>query len=420
MKVERLIIFFIILIIPIVYSIQCTIRQNNCQQGEVCLFSRYQPNNTHIGNCTAYPNNLTCCSDPYLTSASVKLSCSMGENGTISMFNWTNSHAEIYSAGNYQYKVCVDCAWVCTLRSTCLSDEYSIASLNATTNSHVGESGYYGNQVCCKREDTRPTSSNVGQNVSTPIQSQSAVKLYAYWTDNSKISYAILETNETGLWTNKSTYGSPMLINTNQSWSNFTWQNSSVPTGATVGWRIYANDTCNNWAVTSINTFQIQSISISISGNLSEGIFFTSLEGSKVNKQYDVNISTWNNATWNYNNTPSPGNYKTLYWIQNTGNVNEDFCMKANSDLICSQGPCTGVSIYINNVTWNNATINDQNTPSFDTTKRMSTSYTKIAYNVNVGSYIYLRFWLYVDIGKPSGIYNTTYSIRGVEAGTSC
>ena len=128
----------------------------------------YQENNTHVGNCTYY-TKILCCSDPYLTSAAVKTSCGMGENGTISMYNWTNAHAEIYGEGNYNWHACVgECPWVCTLReggaNACLSGEACLVSLNASTNAHAGECGYYGYQVCCRRESTKPTYSNLGQN----------------------------------------------------------------------------------------------------------------------------------------------------------------------------------------------------------------------------------------------------------------
>jgi hypothetical protein len=301
-----------------------------------------------------------------------------------------------------------------------LGDETSIASLNASTNAHVGEPGFYGNDVCCKKETSASKYSNVGQNVSEPVPSTSAVELYAYWTDNGKISHAILSTNETGDWENKTSYGSPMSISTNESWSNFTWSNSSVLGGSVVGWKIYTNDTCGNWNVTEINTFEIELISIEISQEISEGILFTNLEGSLTNQQEDVNITTWNNATWNYNNTPSPGSNQTEYWIKNTGNVNHDFCMKADSDLSCNQGSCSGSTISIDNVGWSNSTANNKTHPVYDTTKKMDTSYVKVGYGVQPNDYIYLRFWLYVPAGKPSGIYNTTYSIRGVEEGTGC
>ncbi|MCX8179454.1 MAG: hypothetical protein N3E38_01810 [Candidatus Aenigmarchaeota archaeon] len=417
---KNITIFLAILIfIPIVLSIECALRASSCNSGEFCLFSRYQENNSHVGNCSAY-SFLTCCSDPYLKKVEIKSSCGIGENGTIAMFNYTNAHAEIYDANNYVYKVCVSCPWICTLRNNCLSDEYAIASLNATTNSHVASPGYYGNQVCCKRENISPSYSNLGQN-SSSVEWGGAVKLYAYWQDNGNLSYAILSTNETGAWENKSVYNSPININANSGWSNFTWQNSSVYGGVTVAWKIYANDSCGNWRETSVNTFTInQIISYQISPKLSEGIFFTSLNGSKYNLQENININSWNNATWNYNHTPQPGDKKTLYWLYNSGNTPQDFCLKANTNLLCSTGECIGNYISADSIAWQNSTTNSETEPSFDTTKRLSTSYVKIAQNVLPNQYVYFRFWLFGETYKPSGVYNTTFTIKNVLVGQSC
>jgi hypothetical protein len=156
--------------------------------------------------------------------------------------------------------------------------------------------------------------------------------------------------------------------------------------------------------------------SMTVSPKLLEGIFFTNKTGGEINVQFNVDILQWNNATWNYNSTSK----KTEYWINNSGTVPLDFCFKANSDLTCSQGTCLGYTISADNIAWNNSTSNDQSNPSYDTSKRLSTSYQKIAYNVQPGNITYLRFWLYVPAGKPSGIYNTTFTARAVDPGASC
>jgi hypothetical protein len=157
-------------------------------------------------------------------------------------------------------------------------------------------------------------------------------------------------------------------------------------------------------------------VAISISDELAKGIFYTNRTGSELNQQFNVEINTWNNATWNYNTTDK----KTEYWIKNTGTNPEDFCIKTTSDLTCSVGACAGQTISIDNVAWNNATTTDASNPSYDTNKRLSLNYVKVGYGISPGSKIYLRFWLFVPIGKPSGIYNTTYSVKAVEAGGTC
>lgn len=73
----------------------------------------------------------------------------------------------------------------------------------------------------------------------------------------SKLNYAILSTNETGAWANKSdVYSSPMYMGnaTIANWSNFTWSNSSL-CNAIVGWQIYYNDTYGRTNTTGILTF---------------------------------------------------------------------------------------------------------------------------------------------------------------------
>jgi hypothetical protein len=98
---------------------------------------------------------------------------------------------------------------------------------------------------------------NQSQNASL-INQGDAVKLSAYWTDDVALNTAILATNETGAWANKTAnYSSPMLISGTGNWSNFTWNNASVASGTLVGWRIYANDTSGNWNVTGILAFNV-------------------------------------------------------------------------------------------------------------------------------------------------------------------
>ena len=107
------------------------------------------------------------------------------------------------------------------------------------------------------QSDNLPQWSSQGQNTSTPTEGD-AVHLSTYWTDDKSLSTAILSTNESGAWQNKTTYGSPASLSGGGSWSNFTWQNASVPAGTIVGWRTYANDSRNNFNVTNIMTFAVQ------------------------------------------------------------------------------------------------------------------------------------------------------------------
>jgi hypothetical protein len=450
-KILVFIILDFIIFANLAVAITCTIRSTNCASGEYPIFSTYQRNDTHAGNYSEYPQNIICCSDPYLTSSSFKKFCGIGEFRFLAFYNYTDSHVETFnnsvlelrfeensgdltfdSSGNgnhgkiygatwvdgkygkalsfdgvndyvstgksllnnlssftlagwiypkssgsrigffgqndaiefgfidadtiqcwtsgggyvnwdftsatfpfnewhyiaavgngsniklyvdgelkstggtsttnygsssyffniggggifdasgnwfngtidevrvynraltedeikhsyYEYRTCVSSPWICKVRTSCSAGETCVTSLFQLTNTHLGECGYYNYQLCCKREDIPPSYSNVGQNA-TFIYPGIPIKLYAYWKDNGNLSYAILSTNETGNWENKTTYGSPYFINFFEGWSNFTWQNSSIPSGKVIAWKIYANDSAGNWNVTPVMTFEV-------------------------------------------------------------------------------------------------------------------------------------------------------------------
>jgi hypothetical protein len=161
---------------------------------------------------------------------------------------WLNVTVDIlknlttYGTGNYQLSLMVH---------TETSD--NIATRDRTTCYHFLDDA--GVQLAYLSKP--PTWSN--QQQSTSIVGVGAkVNLSAYWNDDQGLSYAWLATNETGVWENKT---SIYLIRFNgalSGWSNFTWQNSSIPPGTKVAWRIYANDTDGNINVTDIMIFEVR------------------------------------------------------------------------------------------------------------------------------------------------------------------
>lgn len=120
----------------------------------------------------------------------------------------------------------------------------------------------------CGNDCINPQYSYNNSNTTTPGVGD-PVLIYANWTDNVGLGWAWLWTNETGgsgkNWTSGS-YG-PIDINLTgtQTWSNFTWQNSSVTGGTVVAWKIYANDTAGNENVTGQMTFTVQSSWLEVS-----------------------------------------------------------------------------------------------------------------------------------------------------------
>jgi len=97
----------------------------------------------------------------------------------------------------------------------------------------------------------RPIWSNQGTNSTAPGQ---PTTFYVKWTDNVGLSGFIFGTNNTGTWKNDT--WTPLSGNIN--WSNVT-KILNTTAGIIVQWRVWANDTSNNWnetGVLSLKTLQ--------------------------------------------------------------------------------------------------------------------------------------------------------------------
>jgi hypothetical protein len=66
----------------------------------------------------------------------------------------------------------------------------------------------------------------------------------------------MLTTNETGVWANKTAYGSPKSLSGTSAWANFTWQNSSI-VNTTVGWKIGCKDSAGQWNWSDVRSFDV-------------------------------------------------------------------------------------------------------------------------------------------------------------------
>jgi len=109
-------------------------------------------------------------------------------------------------------------------------------------------------------DTTAPMSRNQAQNPSD-IHPGESVALSAQGRDDVALDWAWLSTNESGTWQNiTNMYGSPMNLGGfggQWVWTNFTWQNPTIPQGAVVGWRITYQDTEGNTNQTNIMNFRV-------------------------------------------------------------------------------------------------------------------------------------------------------------------
>ena len=186
---------------------------------------------------------------------------------TVNITNMNNSkewEAETHAGYNY-YQLVLDTSTISagTLLSFNATDGTQFNVTNHTvTQSDINNGGLHNVNLSLPSavDTTPPAWRSLGQSVSH-IPVGDSILLYAQGKDAVALDHAVLATNETGTWHNwTDNYGSPMdmqdAVDT-WKWSNFSWQNGSVPAGTTVGWRIWYNDTAHNGNKTDIMSFSV-------------------------------------------------------------------------------------------------------------------------------------------------------------------
>ncbi len=126
-------------------STSCTIK-SSCDSSETCMFSLYQKDDSHVGPCGYFSNNVCCKGAGDVTFRT--LSCDAGEGIILRVSQEDDSTVEAPTGSDYETLVCGK-GCTCALRDSCNTGEGSVVSLYSQTESHVGEPGYYSNLLCC-------------------------------------------------------------------------------------------------------------------------------------------------------------------------------------------------------------------------------------------------------------------------------
>lgn len=121
-------------------------------------------------------------------------------------------------------------------------------------------------------DTTSPTYTNFGDNSSSPSTGDE-VKHYVKWSDETGLSGWIFGWNDSGSWSN-TTWNSTF----DNGWANLT--KSITASSGIVGYRYYANDTSNNWNLTTIGSYSITAANNYLE-NISETITMTDLKTTK-------------------------------------------------------------------------------------------------------------------------------------------
>jgi hypothetical protein len=183
------------------------------------------------------------------------------------------------------------------------------------------------------------------------------VLIYANWTDATALDYAVLQTNESGVWRNYTDgtfYGSPYNINltTGKTWSNFTWRNISLRAGDVVLWRIFANDTVGHENATANGTY------FTIDSTKPYPRIWESnvTNGSTVFKGAGINVSAeWVDNTkldkwWLYYSDTDSAVNRSYATFAATNNSNSSFIINTSNFTV---GATFNVSFYANDTSGN-------------------------------------------------------------------
>jgi len=149
-----------------------------------CIFSLWQPSNSHAGSC-GYGSRDLCCRVPGEDlTVTARDGCNAGEGGVVSMHDTSNSHVEEYGSGSYAEDVCLEVGgggqMQCAVYSGSCPAEGNwgeVGSMYDTSNSHAAQFSYYDNKICCNvtvmPTSTTTTSSTTSTSPTTSTTSTS-------------------------------------------------------------------------------------------------------------------------------------------------------------------------------------------------------------------------------------------------------
>jgi hypothetical protein len=149
-------------------------------------------------------------------------------------------------------------------------------------------------------------------------------------------------------------------------------------------------------------------------------VYYAIQKSSDLSKvSYPIPASNFVDITYNATENYAGGSSGTEYYIEVSpdSNADVDICTS-------SSGPFTAVgSAYElgeGNMTWNDASSTNINTPGIGSAQPYTTSYVKGTSAISPGSNNYYRFWLFIPQGIEPGVYNNTVNFKAVQNGDSC
>jgi len=149
-----------------------------------------------------------------------------------------------------------------------------------------------------------------------------------------------------------------------------------------------------------------KNFAITLSTNLSLGIFFG-----------NTSTADYINASANYDARPGINDTTYNVSVDAGATINVDFCIQANGNLVDS---ASNDAIGLGNESYSNGSTTNGTHPTIVGRTAFTTSGVKAGEDFAADGTNHLRFWLNVTNQVPSGSYNNSITITGVETGAAC
>ncbi|MEK6926022.1 MAG: Ig-like domain-containing protein [Nanoarchaeota archaeon] len=247
------------------------------------------------------------------------------------------------------------------------------------------------------------------------------------WTDDTALSYATLEVNSSGANCDTTSNVTSTTLSGTSSWANLSWQVPNACEGKTIGWRQYANDSLNQWNVTSLQTYTVQNVAptASFGGNLTDnvdrsnssatfdlkisdnlGVSYLRLYGNWTGWHANqTNSSPINNSWWNITVTGIPdGIYVWAAWGNDTVN-NQAFSTTNRTFKVDSTAPTITLPAYTNGTKYANTQSLTFNISVADAVAGPSLCAINVPGNANQ------------TVAVSNGWCNGTYALTGIADG---
>jgi DNA-directed RNA polymerase specialized sigma24 family protein len=179
-------------------------------------------------------------------------------------------------------------------------------------------------------DTTPPQSQNPSVDDTTPDPGQT-VSHNINWTDDTALSSSKLEVNSSGANCDTTANVSSTTFSGITNWSNLTWSPAQSCEGRLISWKQYANDSSNNWNITSTQTYTVNNVAPTLSfgtnpvdtyNSSSSSVTFDLKVSDNLGVSYLILYGNWT-GTWHANQTNSTPPVNDTFWSVTVNGISD-------------------------------------------------------------------------------------------------